>query len=123
MMTPQALAQRKALSKDNLIKGKLDAIWAKLPKNSEGKLDKNGYTKVFTALGCLLNPDLDRGAVQKLVEADFAKDAKGGVTLDQALFHAAAFELADIWTPDISANTYAEFLQTSFAALPSNVFN
>ncbi len=52
-------------------------------------------------------------------KADFSRDAKGGEALSHDLFFSAAFELADIWTPDISAATYADFLQVMFNNIPS----
>ena len=62
------------------------------------------YARVFTKVSKVLRPDLDKDQRAKLIEMDWKKDSQGQGRIGRSLIFQALFELADIWTPDISAN-------------------
>eukprot|EP01043_Picozoa_sp_COSAG02_P107294 COSAG02_NODE_43304_length_376_cov_0.635379_1_plen_104_part_01 len=62
----------------------------------------------------VMEPDVfDEDVARKTAEDEWNTDSveiNGVRRVDHSAFHKALFELADIWTPEISADTYSAFL-------------
>eukprot|EP01045_Picozoa_sp_COSAG04_P031240 COSAG04_NODE_5711_length_1515_cov_1.859463_1_plen_127_part_10 len=78
---------------------------------ADGEIDHDEYvTSNRLVQRCLLD-DFDSEQADETAEADWEVDSNGHDHLDYARFSMSWFQLADLWTEDISAEEYAGFLE------------
>ncbi len=121
MYTPANIRKRNELKKDRLIAKQINQIWLLLKKNSRGELERNSYMNLYIRLCKIFNPDFQFQEAIRVVSEDFNRDSKGARALTYEMFYDSLFELADLWCPDISAESYANLLEKVFRRITVKV--
>eukprot|EP00937_MAST-01D_sp_MAST-1D-sp2_P001406 g1406.t1 len=121
-----ALLQRESLKFDPQVRRLLRKLWEVTDSDSNEHIDKTEYTQMIHRIYLCLYTREQAGAragaeahalakehrrrARELADREWVVDAQGGSSLDSSLFTQAWFQLADTWTPEISATAYADFL-------------
>jgi len=117
MAEMESVKKRFALRHHPLVLEALNGWWTtaqssmKAGGGSGQRLSKDDYVEIFTKVfTVMVEDDFDPDEARASAEEDWAKDAKGGNSLRRCDFLDSLFELADVWTEEIDAQEYADFL-------------
>ena len=102
--------QRNKVKHTSEVRSSINRFWDLLPKTTEGRIDKQNYVDLILRFSKLLIPDFSKEEILAVVEEDWANDSEGADSLSYSQFYNALFQLCDVWTEDISASGYSEFL-------------
>lgn len=144
METAQAKRERKKLLNNYCIKVEIDKFWRLIPdKHVVGgteMIDKNMYVELYMKKAKAIRTTFTKHEAKELAEVDWNADLQiayktkknrkktkrgsgarakqkrdtNAERLDANAFHVAMFEIADHWTDDINATSYANFLRKLF---------
>jgi len=67
------------------------------------ELYRNEYFRVHLLIAKILRKDLESQERAMLIEQDWIRDSKGEKRITKDRIFECLYEMADIWTPDISA--------------------
>ena len=122
------LRKRFALRRHPLVLEALEKWWrtAQFSMQQAGgdgyMLTREEYMQVFSRIfTVMVEDDFDPDEAMSTAEEDWASDAKGGNFMRRSDFLDSLFELADVWTEEIDAQEYADFLNLTFKTV-SEVF-
>jgi hypothetical protein len=108
------LKRREALKRHVLVKKQIQRMWKLLDDNGMGSISRKKYSQFYLRVSKILQPSLRYEDAVKVVRNDFMQDTKGETRLSYMLFFDSLFQVADIWTADISGKSYATFLDKLF---------
>ena len=118
--TTSAKELREELRTHPQIVGAIDRLWTTITGYGKflvytGFVEKDPYVLLSIQVQkAVMEPDVfDEDVARKTAEDEWNTDSveiNGVRRVDHNAFHKALFELADIWTPEISADTYSAFL-------------
>jgi len=77
-------------------------------------MERKEYIVVLCKMQKALYEHYDKAEAIEAAENDWRHDVRGGTTLEETKFKDGIFELADVWTADVSAEVYAAFLGDLF---------
>lgn len=115
--TPEALALRFSLRNDPTLLDAVKELWSvEMPRDSLGCIDQKAYTAFFRRIAKTIDSDhfhnkRQHRGVNKAIEDDWKRDAKGESIMSFANFFDSTFELADLWCESIDVDEYVDFLQ------------
>ncbi|KAG7399410.1 hypothetical protein PHYBOEH_008924 [Phytophthora boehmeriae] len=116
--TEENLEKRKKLMENPHILKAIERYWETFPCIRQGgdTISMHDYVDVFVKFyKALVSPsEFSIGEARFIVEKDWARDAIDEQNMSKMLFFSALFEVADIWTLDISAEEYLAFLEKLF---------
>eukprot|EP00466_Bigelowiella_natans_P012229 jgi/Bigna1/68918/fgenesh1_pg.7_\ len=112
--TEENKTKRKSLRNDPNVRKSIQKFWKLLEMNNEGKLTKKGYEELFVRICKVIRPNFELKQAKKAVSDDFERDAQGADSLSYEVFFESMFELVDLWTVDIDASEYENFLDKVF---------
>ena len=103
--TDQALLQRESLRFDPEVRRVLSEIWRVTDENGDGSIQKGEYLEMSRKLYRVVVGQQagDEAEVRRVAEAEWEHDRFGAEELDRQRFGQSWFQLADLWTDDISA--------------------
>ncbi|KRX07127.1 hypothetical protein PPERSA_09341 [Pseudocohnilembus persalinus] len=114
MYTKENIEKRQKLKEDLDIQDALNSFMLLYKFDKYGEIDKREYMKVQVGLAKLLRPDLikpeKKEQLVNLLEQDWKFDSNGKKKLNKQDMKNAIFQMTDVWTPDLDAQQYAEFL-------------
>jgi hypothetical protein len=118
--TTNAKEMRQELRTHPQVVGAIDRIWTSITGYGKflmytGFIEKEPYVLLSIQVQkAVMEPDVfDEDVARKTAEDEWDSDSveiNGVKRIDHSAFHNALFELADIWTPEISPDTYSAFL-------------
>ena len=110
LYSDETLQQRAALVRHPAVQRELDILWgvAVAPRR---QLHKAEYLTMHRKMVLALQPNTAPREAEQLAESDWARDAEGQPSLDRDRFAWTFFELADLYTPSLAGDDYAEFLR------------
>jgi FKBP-type peptidyl-prolyl cis-trans isomerase len=118
--TSRAKDLREELRAHPQVVGAIDRLWTSITGYGKflvytGFIEKDPYVLLSIQVQkAVMEPDVfDEDVARKTAEDEWNTDSveiNGVRRVDHSAFHRALFELADIWTPEISADTYSAFL-------------
>ena len=110
LYSDETLQQRAALVRHPAVQRELDILWgvAVAPRR---QLHKTEYLTMHRKMVLALQPNTAPREAEQLAESDWARDAEGQPYLDRDRFAWTFFELADLYTPSLAGDDYAEFLR------------
>ena len=116
-----ALLQREAIKWNPRVRRILDKLWNLTDKDHDQHIEKEEYVcmcmKVYRVV---VDDDPDPKLIplrREYAEADWEGDHMGYENLNKNRFTRAWFQLADHWTHDVSAPSYADFLERIYCAV------
>lgn len=115
--TPEALALRFSLRNDPALLDAVKELWlVDMPRDSLGCIDQKAYASFFRRIAKTIDSDhfhnkRQHRGVNKAIEDDWKRDAKGESVMSFANFFDSTFELADLWCETIDVDEYVDFLQ------------
>ncbi|KAL4146015.1 hypothetical protein PRNP1_011888 [Phytophthora ramorum] len=125
--TEDNLQKRQKLMEDPAVLKSIERFWETFPCIRRGgdTILVHDYVDVFTKFyKALVAPsEFSIGEARFIVEKDWARDSIDGESMSRLLFFGALFEVADIWTVDISAEEYASFLNKLFERVTMTIFD
>ena len=119
-----ALRARAGLAEHPLVAAALEAYLGLFPFGADGTMQKQGYLDgMLRVARVLLGPSASEAETRQILEEDWAKDAEGRAAITRLQMRRAAFEMADVWTPDIDPQQYSRLTRMAefFAALVEKV--
>jgi hypothetical protein len=111
LASPTQLMRRKELKKHPLVTKAIDRFWFLLLKNKFGCLSQQVYMEFSVRLYKIINVDFVYNDAFKTAQDDWLRESQHQQSMSYNMFFDSLFELADIWCPDISAASYATFLE------------
>lgn len=102
--------QRNKVKYTSEVRAAINCFWELLGKNTEGRIEKGPYCDLCLRFSKLLIPDFSKEEISAVVEEDWLNDSEGEGSLSYSQFYNALFQLADVWTEEISPAGYSEFL-------------
>ena len=110
LYTDQALLQRDSLRFDEDIRGILGKIYKLTDVDSNGKIEKEEYIQLNLCLQRMVVGVLPMDQALNIAAAEWEFDRCGHTFLNPERLILSFFQLADIWTHDISKESYLKFL-------------
>eukprot|EP00937_MAST-01D_sp_MAST-1D-sp2_P007560 g7560.t1 len=123
MYSDVMLLRREALRFDPSVLAAINALYEVADSNGDGWIDEKEYAEMWGVLYSAVNgprelskEDKDLGlsprtALQREAHAEFMRDtSSGGGKINKRAYKQAFFQLADTWTDDLDAASYAKFL-------------
>ncbi|KAG7388996.1 hypothetical protein PHYPSEUDO_011459 [Phytophthora pseudosyringae] len=127
LYTEENLLKRQKLMEDPAVLKAIERYWETFPCVRRGgdTITVHDYVDVFMKFyKALVAPsEFSIGEARYIVEKDWAKDSVDGENMSKLLFFGALFEVADIWTIDISAAEYASFLNKLFERVTMTIYD
>eukprot|EP00947_MAST-08B_sp_MAST-8B-sp1_P003985 g3985.t1 len=123
--TPTALLQRETLVFHPVIRTMLEKIWEVTDEDGSGGIELDEYLIIQRKLYCSLVENRygqaedaeGRKAWKKIALEDWDTDRRECEDIDKRKFFNSWFALVDIWTGDISAESYIAMLSTLFHSI------
>ena len=106
--------QRNKLKNSSSVREAINRFWQLLPKNTSGHIEKPHYIELCLRFSKLLLPDFSREESLSVIEEDWESDSEGSPNLSYTQFCSSIFQLADLWTEEITPAAYADFLSKIF---------
>ena len=104
------MEQRNKVKYTSEVRAAINRFWELLNKNNEGRIEKAPYCDLCLRFSKLLIPDFSKEEILAVVEEDWINDSEGEGSLSYSQFYNALFQLADVWTEEISPAGYSDFL-------------
>jgi len=119
LYTDEAKNSREALRRHTRVCTSIKRWWLELGFQREPVgMRKAEYVALCVALARVLSPENFKEKVAREgAEREWAKDSNGQELIAYDAFQEAIFELADLWTLDISAESYVNFLNNTLEAI------
>eukprot|EP00947_MAST-08B_sp_MAST-8B-sp1_P004901 g4901.t1 len=122
LYSKKALFQRESLTFHPGIRAMLEKVWEVTDEDGSGGIEEGEYYVIQRKLYCALvenhfGSTLSKEAMaewQKIATGDWADDARGEECIEKRGFFASWFALVDVWTDEISAEEYMDFLAALF---------
>ena len=92
-----------------------------LAEDQRDKMSREQYMKMSRKIYKAMIERWDENDAAAAALADWNNDRHGGEMIDSVLFMDGIFELADLWTPEISPELYGSFLQSLFGQITEGV--
>jgi len=111
--TEESLLHRLSLMKHPAVRVALDKLWSAANfDDSDAVIDKKEYLVMHRKLALALDPTVHPAEWEVAVQDDWLRDVDGmeETGIDREKFDWCWFELADLWTESMEAETYANFL-------------
>ena len=111
--TEESLLHRLSLMKHPAVRVALDKLWSAANfDDSDAVIDKKEYLVMHRKLALALDPTVLPAEWEQAVQDDWLRDVDGmeETGIDREKFDWCWFELADLWTESMEAETYANFL-------------
>jgi hypothetical protein len=123
----RGMLQRESIRFDAGVLAATRSLWRTYTACLGERMTREGYVLVFGHVQRAVRDlaqqrDLsydasDKAAREAVLREDWAKDAEGGAGMDFAHFAWALFQVADLWTDEVAAPAYADFLRRLVAQL------
>lgn len=127
LYTEENLKKRRQLMEDPDVLKAIERFWETFPCIRRGgdTISVHDYVDVFMKFyKALVAPsEFSIGEARFIVEKDWARDSIDGENMSKLLFFGALFEVADIWTIDISAEEYAVFLGKLYDRVTMTIYD
>ena len=105
--TADQFRARKHLRQEPSVVEALEALWQMVLRDVTVE---RGYTALYQRVHRLLIEEWDAADSASTIAADYERDLQGAAELSRESFYDSLWELADVWTPVVSASVYAQFL-------------
>ncbi|KAG1696901.1 hypothetical protein DVH05_017809 [Phytophthora capsici] len=127
LYTEENLLKRQKLMEDPNVLKAIQRFWETFTCIRRGAetIPVHDYVDVFMKFyKALVTPsEFSIGEARFIVEKDWARDSIDGENMSKLLFFGSLFEVADIWTVDISAHEYAAFLNKLFERVTMVIYD
>ncbi|KAE8972835.1 hypothetical protein PR003_g27682 [Phytophthora rubi] len=127
LYSEENLKKRQKLLEDPLVLEAIERFWETFPCIRRGgdTIPVHDYIDVFMKFyKALVAPsEFSIGEARCIVEKDWARDSIDGENMSKLLFFGSLFEVADIWTIDISAEEYASFLRKLYERVTMTIYD
>ncbi|KAL3659232.1 hypothetical protein V7S43_015810 [Phytophthora oleae] len=127
LYTEDNLLKRQKLMEDPNVLKAIQRFWETFTCIRRGAetIPVHDYVDVFMKFyKALVTPsEFSVGEARFIVEKDWARDSIDGESMSKLLFFGSLFEVADIWTIDISAHEYASFLNKLFERVTMTIYD
>ncbi|KAE8895688.1 hypothetical protein PF005_g10046 [Phytophthora fragariae] len=127
LYSEENLKKRQKLLEDPLVLEAIVRFWETFPCIRRGgdTIPVHDYIDVFMKFyKALVAPsEFSIGEARCIVEKDWARDSIDGENMSKLLFFGSLFEVADIWTIDISAEEYASFLRKLYERVTMTIYD
>ncbi|KAK1942458.1 hypothetical protein P3T76_005957 [Phytophthora citrophthora] len=127
LYTEENLLRRQKLMEDPNVLKAIQRFWETFTCIRRGAetIPVHDYVDVFMKFyKALVTPsEFSVGEARFIVEKDWARDSIDGENMSKLLFFGSLFEVADIWTVDISAHEYASFLNKLFERVTMVIYD
>jgi hypothetical protein len=130
MHTPNHTSWRMALSDDPAVVASIEKYWVALttsdatpPQNRTVSKEKYVSFAVKLCKALFGVEEFTREEAVRVANNDWTKDQGKKRTMNFAEFSRTIFEIADLWTVDVSARSYTSFLDKVFARITVTAFD
>ncbi|EGZ07905.1 hypothetical protein PHYSODRAFT_527229 [Phytophthora sojae] len=127
LYTEENLKRRQKLMEDPSVLESIERFWETFPCIRRGMdtIPMHEYVDVFMKFyKALVAPsEFSIGEARCIVEKDWGRDSIDGENMSKTLFFGSLFEVADIWTIDISAEEYASFLKKLYERVTMTIYD
>lgn len=116
------IEQRNKIKHTAPVREAINRFWDLLPKDSTGRIQKPYYIELCLRFSKLLLPNFSKEESIAVIEEDWENDSESCGSMNYSQFYNALFQLADIWTEEISPNSYSDFLLKIFRRITCKKF-
>eukprot|EP00945_MAST-04E_sp_MAST-4E-sp1_P001068 g1068.t1 len=117
MYTDQALLKRDALRFDEDIRKALSKIYIMTDQNRDAQIGKDEYIELSLRLQRLVIGKVEMHSALQIANMEWDFDRQGTDFLNFDRLILSFFQLADIWTDDISKESYLKFLDDVYNSI------
>jgi len=108
--TPTNIIRRLTLLYDDVVVRVTEVWWNLLKSPEQDAIDEESWMRILLLVKAHLDPAAPPDQAFTSAKRDWIVDSEATGSLNRSKLHRALFELADTWTPSISALDYAQFL-------------